>query len=126
MSATAPITTMGRGIGITACAGIGPRAIGPGVTVIASGFPATTRLGTTGIIGIGRRFQTLFDEDVTDAPHGSPGRRVSLLEVAAPRQRCNHGGLSDRNPQLYFFYENNPYRNFAGVRFLRRSLFPLG
>ena len=50
MSATAPITAMGRGIGIMACAGIGPRAIGPGVTIVASGFPVATRLG---IIGIG-------------------------------------------------------------------------
>ena len=51
MSATAPITAMGRGIGIMACAGIGPRAIGPGVTIVVSGFPVATRLG---IIGIGR------------------------------------------------------------------------
>src|ERR1043166_3213301 len=27
---------------------------------------------------------------------------------------------------ILFFYENNPYCNFTGVRFLRRSLFPLG
>ena len=69
MSATGHITTMGRGIGITACAGIGSRAIGPGVTIIASGFPVTTRPGSAGDLNS-------VDRNVTDAPLGKPVRRA--------------------------------------------------
>ena len=59
MSETARITATDRGIGITACAGIGSRDIGSGVTIIEPGFTVITCLG---IIGIGRRFGIPLDE----------------------------------------------------------------
>ena len=82
MSATAHITTMGRGIGITACAGIGPRAIGPGVTIIASGFPVTTRLGIIGITGIDNRFRIPLDDTAIDKSRGTFVQPASLFMVA--------------------------------------------
>ena len=92
---------MGRGIGLVACAGIGTLASGPGVIIIASGFPVTTDRGT---FVIGRPLWHSVEENVTGVPRG--GYRAARQ----PFSGCPlHGSdvtmerLPDRNPQLFFF-----------------------
>ena len=103
ISGTVPTIPMGRGIGITARAGIGPRAIGRGVTIIASGFPVTTRPGIiiVIIIGIIKRCRIQpWDLQLALRVNDSSGPSFFSGLPVTP-WRCSDEGVAGRNPQFF-------------------------